>query len=212
VDGDKPALLLDASGPVLEVALRYDQSRLVTRQREGGAVEHLADLVQEVLRDEGCQLADLGGFGCGIGPGSILGIRVSLMLVQGWRLLISGGPPLRVWTTFDLVDGAIERPATVLAPLRGDAWIARSYPESGPLEPDCIQGPDTLIRGRCYLLPGRRKHPPIPPAAVVLQPRLAGLGAKFARLPAVDAPQPFRVEEPAFARWTPRSGQRGGAP
>jgi tRNA threonylcarbamoyladenosine biosynthesis protein TsaB len=77
-------LALDTSTDTGLVVLKFND-RLYTRTQEEPR-EHnrfLLTMVQEVLAEAGISLADIDAFVCGVGPGSFVGVRLGVAVVQG---------------------------------------------------------------------------------------------------------------------------------
>jgi tRNA threonylcarbamoyladenosine biosynthesis protein TsaB len=93
---------------------------LAGRDRGPGGPNHsvlLPGLVDEVLREAGVALGDLGGIAVGLGPGAFTGLRISLSLAKG--LAYAAGLPL---------GGASSLQAMALA-------AARLAPDAGAIVP-----------------------------------------------------------------------------
>jgi tRNA threonylcarbamoyladenosine biosynthesis protein TsaB len=81
----EPCLVLDGSARQgTSVGILQDGRWLSQVQVEQGAMEASVDAVQTVLQAAGLSLADLKSFAVCIGPGSILGIRLTAMAVRTW--------------------------------------------------------------------------------------------------------------------------------
>jgi len=81
----EPCLVLDGSARQgTSVGILQDGRWLSQVQVEQGAMEASVDAVQTVLQTAGLSLADLKSFAVCIGPGSILGIRLTAMAVRTW--------------------------------------------------------------------------------------------------------------------------------
>ena len=92
----EPCLVLDGSARQgTSVGILQDGRWLSQVQVEQGAMEASVDAVQTVLQTTGLSLADLKSFAVCIGPGSILGIRLTAMAVRTW---VAQTPrPLYTW-------------------------------------------------------------------------------------------------------------------
>jgi tRNA threonylcarbamoyladenosine biosynthesis protein TsaB len=97
-------LALEAGGPVLSAALFEDgeargQAWLRAPQKPA---EHLAPMVEGLLRGQGWKASALDALACGQGPGSFTGLRCSMAFGAGWAaakegLRLVAVPTLRAW-------------------------------------------------------------------------------------------------------------------
>jgi tRNA threonylcarbamoyladenosine biosynthesis protein TsaB len=84
----RPLLAFDTSTPTARVAL-FSPSGDCLAARERTAARHSANLlgmIDEILREGGKGVADLGAIACGAGPGSFTGLRVGLAVAKGLAL------------------------------------------------------------------------------------------------------------------------------
>ena len=80
----KNFLALDTSTDIGVVALITDSKTYARMQQEPR--EHnrfLLKMIQEVLDEAGLTLADIDAFVCGVGPGSFVGVRLGVSVMQG---------------------------------------------------------------------------------------------------------------------------------
>ena len=80
-------LVMDASCPRTQVALLRDGILLQSAHKETPAMESLLKLVQELTATSGIPLRDIQNYIYCAGPGSILGIRLSIMAIKTWASL-----------------------------------------------------------------------------------------------------------------------------
>jgi tRNA threonylcarbamoyladenosine biosynthesis protein TsaB len=83
-----PLLAFDTATPTARVALLSPSGDCLVL-REKTAARHSANLLglcDEVLREGGAQVAELGAIACGAGPGSFTGLRVGLAVAKGLAL------------------------------------------------------------------------------------------------------------------------------
>ena len=80
---------LDSATEACSVALWQD-GELTSRFENVGRhhSEKLLPMVQSVLDEAGCRLADIDAFACGVGPGSFVGVRVGVGVVKGMALAL----------------------------------------------------------------------------------------------------------------------------
>jgi len=81
-------LAIDTCGKRPGVALIADGRARESEPDEPGArAEHVAEVVERLLREAGLGVAELSGLAVTIGPGSYTGVRVGLALVRGLSLV-----------------------------------------------------------------------------------------------------------------------------
>ena len=81
---------LDTATEACSVAVWQD-GELTSRFENVGRhhSEKLLPMVQSVLDEAGCRLADIDAFACGVGPGSFVGVRVGVGVVKGMALALA---------------------------------------------------------------------------------------------------------------------------
>lgn len=77
-------LVLDASCLTTRVALFHDGKLLKQLESETHAMESLLTSVQQLVRQQNIAIKTIRGFIYCMGPGSILGIRLSIMAIKTW--------------------------------------------------------------------------------------------------------------------------------
>lgn len=77
-------LVLDASCPTTHVSLFQDGNLLSQIDSEENAMESLLSGIQQLIRSANIGIQDIRGFIYCIGPGSILGIRLSIISIKTW--------------------------------------------------------------------------------------------------------------------------------
>lgn len=77
-------IALDASCPSIQVALFKDSTLLDLIKTEANAMDALLTSVQQLINTHQLQINDIQSFGYCVGPGSILGIRLSIMAIKTW--------------------------------------------------------------------------------------------------------------------------------
>jgi tRNA threonylcarbamoyladenosine biosynthesis protein TsaB len=81
-------LAIDTCGKRPGVALIADGHARESEPDEPGArAEHVANVVDRLLREAGLEVAELSGLAVTMGPGSYTGVRVGLALVRGLALV-----------------------------------------------------------------------------------------------------------------------------
>jgi tRNA threonylcarbamoyladenosine biosynthesis protein TsaB len=83
-------LSIDTSTLTSSVALVHDENVLCERARrgEGSHASQLIDLVHDVLRGGGLELAQVDALVVGLGPGSFTGVRVGVSVAKGLGLAL----------------------------------------------------------------------------------------------------------------------------
>lgn len=97
----KPILAFDTATPTARVAVASPHGDCLAL-RERTAARHSANLLalcDEVLRQAGIRVADVGAIVCGAGPGSFTGLRVGLAVAKG--LALPTGLPLVLVSSLD---------------------------------------------------------------------------------------------------------------
>ena len=77
-------LVLDASCPTTRVALFYNGTLCEVINSEENAMQSLLSNVKQLLDGQAISMRDIRGFIYCIGPGSILGIRLSVISIKTW--------------------------------------------------------------------------------------------------------------------------------
>lgn len=131
-----PTLAFDTATPTAAVAL-LDGPRVVQRQSLPGRARHgeiLLPLVDEVLREHRCGLADLDLVAVGCGPGSFTGLRIGLATAQGLHLA-RGVRAVGVCSLRALAAPAVaahgQPVVAVLDAFRGEVYVAVYAPGDG---------------------------------------------------------------------------------
>jgi len=146
-------LALDASTEVCSVALMFN-GKIVSRF-ELCPQSHslvLLPMVDEVLKESGCQLAELDGLVFGQGPGSFTGVRIGIGVAQG--LAFSANLPLvGVSTLQTMAQVAFEQQQQSLVISAIDARMSEVYngfyqlDENGIMQPllaESVMAPELL--------------------------------------------------------------------
>lgn len=100
-------IVLDASCPTTQVALFRDGMLDQIGQKATPAMQSLLQLVAETTHTSGIKLSDIKQFGYCAGPGSILGIRLSIMAIKTWATLYAI-PKERIFSFYSLAVAAAE--------------------------------------------------------------------------------------------------------
>lgn len=107
-------LAIDTATEQCSVAVRLEgrtfEERVVTAR---GHAELLLPMVERVLADAGCKLADMEGLAFGRGPGAFTGVRIAVGVIQGLSLG-SGLPVVGISTLAAVAHPCAARGAHVL--------------------------------------------------------------------------------------------------
>ncbi|MGF1450625.1 MAG: hypothetical protein ACFB21_00955 [Opitutales bacterium] len=207
----EPLLVLDASGPTLFCGVGAEARWLGTATTVSPALESLTPTIAKTLDAASCSLADIRGFAVCTGPGSILGLRLSVMAVHAWRAL-PNWRDTSLWAYLSLpAAGAVlaaqnELPARgwLLAPARQGAWNRWRFPEA---RLDVIPGAE-LRNANVPLLqvPSRKRWNQAETDCPVRTPDFA-VNADWLATPGLLRPVPrlevFAPGGQEYRRWTP---------
>ena len=80
-------LVLDAATTTIQAGLLGRNGWISFNRQEGEALETVFTAVEKVLGEAGMGLADLKAAALGVGPGSILGLRLAKMAMDTWACL-----------------------------------------------------------------------------------------------------------------------------
>ena len=99
---DQPCLVIDGSARQgVHVGIISDGKWVAESSLSAGALEVTTDLVADVLRKAKLKFTDIKSYAVCIGPGSMLGIRVSAMAVRTWATLYQR--PIYVWESLNVL-------------------------------------------------------------------------------------------------------------
>ncbi|MGF1450411.1 MAG: hypothetical protein ACFB20_13470 [Opitutales bacterium] len=217
-----PLLLLEASGPRVQVGVWAEGRWLAFAVSEAPALECLTGLVADVLENARRSLADVGGFLYDEGPGAVLGLRLAAMAIRTWQAL----PMHRQTPVFAF--GALEVACVLLrhkgiSPPYGlvteaglNRWLLQELGAATDTEPADATPAARLVdaselatfSGSLYHLAQRKQWKPLPRAAEPISLDLSGLpewidNPRLTRL--VDQPTPRLPAAKNYVKW---SGQR----
>ena len=148
----------------------------------------------------GVDVRDAGAFVFCDGPGSVLGVRTTAMVLRTWHVVAPR--PMFAYHSLAVVAHALGRKdATMIADARRDSWHA--YQLGGSLRRVLT----AELTGE-LVMPEHFRHWSVLPAGVVRVPySLAELLPRVAEAElfrATDAPDAFLHEEPSYVTWTPQ--------
>ncbi len=205
-----PTLVIDAATARTQVGLLERGEWSAFEEHEGEVLETIFSAVSSVLEKSSRALPDIRNIAFGVGPGSILGLRLSLMALLTWRQM----PANAHWECFQFHGLVLhaqlhqkttgEREFHLISGFRRGSWhlLSTSGGEVGPLR----VGTDeeiSALRGRVYCLPSGRHSFQAPPVETVrhdfslkrLPELLSTLWAKPVEEPVLYLPAPSRFKE-----------------
>ncbi len=207
----EPCLVLDGSARVgVRVGVLAGGRWAGQGVSADGALEGLFGCVEAALAESGLRLADIRSFALCVGPGSVLGIRISALAVRAWTALEAR--PVFVWESLaGLACAALAAgepgPFLVAAESRLKRWhaleVAADGSLGGPFEAEAAQLNATGLR----VLASSEAAPGVLTSHVAVPPPWSGLPDCFARpgfLRAEARPDALNVAAD-FAVW---SGER----
>ncbi len=210
--GDR-LLIVDASLAPLQAGLLVDGRITAAVSAGGEALDGIFETSAQLLRAEGLTHGDLDGYIYGAGPGTLLGLRLAAMAIEGWRSMRSGTVPVRQYITLSAAAAAHAHsggPASfdMLVPVRRGLFARVSVRDgrAGPpqLEKDGDTPEKTSAVPRFHLPVPNRRLPP-PPLAEAFRFEFTDLPAGWFSGPEVAAvahPVPFNPSPAAYAEWT----------
>ncbi|KAF0093680.1 MAG: peptidase M22 glycoprotease [Puniceicoccaceae bacterium 5H] len=211
-----PRLLIDASSQRLQVGLLGVNGQWhALKSAEGEALETLFSLTRELLDEARLSVADVSGFVFCKGPGSILGLRLAAMAIEGWRALEPSSPPPLFCYHSLAAAAAIHHART-----RAQAFTVISFfrrgqyntlrvdgGELGPLELSDADDLELELQAAPVLhIPQRRVKHPLPEGVQELDYDLQDLGEALSLYPDLIEPaekaEVMVPVEPDFAKWS----------
>lgn len=205
-------LLLDAAGPLVQTGLWREGAWLHWTASREEAGRGLFAGVSEILNIRGISVADLSGFFFCEGPGSMLGVRIAAMAIQGWQAIVGQPLPLFVYQSHELLARRLlasgeSPPFAILSDARRDRWNVTTVDKDGIIQPLRRIASDQLAESN---VPFFRMEEPIrndPPVSVARVPPydLESAATFFLEpgfLRPADTPEPFVQEKPAYRKWS----------
>lgn len=209
---DSILLLLDASASKVQVGLLQGKVWLAFRELEEEAINSIFAGTSACLKEAKMPLEEVAGFLFCEGPGSILGIRLAAMAINGWR----SQPAHRQAPVFSFrsLEAAVSlfkhkgesMPFHIVSEYRQGRWHLASVKKDGQCTDITMVETDALskLQGAIYYIP-RRINVPAPPAFI--QPRDYSLrelphvlnSANLLRQ--TDKPEAYQPEKPVYVKW-----------
>jgi tRNA threonylcarbamoyladenosine biosynthesis protein TsaB len=136
---DQPCLVIDGSAREgVRVGVLADGRWVAESVVAAGALESTTDLTAEVLQKAHLKFTDIKSYAVCIGPGSMLGIRVSAMAVRTWATLYQR--PIYVWESLKLLaehalTQGVKVPFAVINESRLKRWNLLAVKSADSFEP-----------------------------------------------------------------------------
>lgn len=136
---DQPCLVIDGSAREgVRVGVLADGRWVAEATVMEGALESTTDLTAEVLKKAHLKFTDIKSYAVCIGPGSMLGIRVSAMAVRTWATLYQR--PIYVWESLKLLAEhalaqGVKVPFAVINESRLKRWNLLAVKSADSFEP-----------------------------------------------------------------------------
>ena len=216
-----PSLVIDSSTGRTQVGILRNGQWVAYTEIQGEALETIFSGVMDCLGKSGLQLAKVKAVAIGVGPGSILGLRLALMAVETWRQLHE----LRHWQLFQFhgleVQARILIKASssdfhLLTDFRGGSWHHLEVSE-GQLGTMDILSEDAVreLEGAIYYSPGGRGRA-VPPSieheekffSLQSLPELAPLDWATP----VEKPTLYLPSPPVFRKWDAQPHRQPSTP
>lgn len=187
---------------------------LALKTSEEESLQAVFDCTAAALSEAGMQLAEVGGFYFSQGPGSLLGLRIAAMAVQGWRSMrnLSNAPCLSYYSLHAaaaVLRGRESGPFLICADYREKQWHCLKVGSNEQSNELTLVGRETLESSLLpvYYVPQRQREQPLPCNAKVWKYDLRELPERISRLTFTDCPMPphaLPIYEPAptsFVKW-----------
>lgn len=203
-------LLLDASGPVVQVGIPSPEGWRALFSDEKPALESLFICLRKCLEQVDSHATSIDALLFCEGPGSTLGLRIAATAAKTILHENEPSPILYLYNALDLAALIVPAHRPILAPFRKGKRLLRHPPEDGsPLgEIEVLEEDEaaTLAPDAIHL-PGPRAWDVIPKGAETLTYDLSLLSGGLADLAPIlrpaEIPQVFDPEPAEFRKWEP---------
>lgn len=202
-------LLLDAASSRIQVGLLRSNGNSWA-EMHGDAIEAVFSTTRLVLERAHLGISDVRGFAYCEGPGSMLGVRTTVVALRTWLLLASR--PAYAYDSLMLLGSAeAERrgkgPFSVVSDARRDTWHLRKIDDSGQVGP-LLRVPAAELPLGEWVEPegfGAWSYRPRPATIVSysVESLLASAGERDLFRP-VNTPEPLALPAPEYRRWIGR--------
>ncbi len=167
---EQPCLVIDGSAREgVRVGVLADGRWVAEATVAAGALEVTTDLAAEVLKKAHLKFTDIKSYAVCIGPGSMLGIRVSAMAVRTWATLYQR--PIYVWESLKLLaehalEQGVKTPFAAINESRLKRWNLLSVKSVDSFEPTVELEVDE-VNSRALPLVVNHSANPFPNAKVI---------------------------------------------
>lgn len=208
----EPCLCLDgAVRGRLRVGLMARRAWLATAESDADPAESIQPCVEQVLRAAGLRLGDVAAFAVNLGPGSVLGIRATILSARAWGEVI--GRPVPGWSGHLAAAWlALGTCDAVVSEGRSGHLNLQRLGAQGPVGEIAEVVPGDVAGLRLRPVAGGFRHPPSLALGepVDVWPALPGILADRDLLRAVEHPD--ALNSPAsYALWSGERHHGGGA-
>ncbi len=204
-------LIIDAALAPLQAGLLLDGRLTATECAEVDALDGIFEVSAELLRAADLRHGDLAGYVYGAGPGTLLGLRLAAMAIEGWRSMRPEPVPVRQYITLTAAAAAHAHaggpPAfDMLVPVRRGLFARVSVRDgrAGPPELETADEAGMPSAVPRYHLPVPNRRLPPPPRAELFRFNLRDLPPGWfggPQVKAVDHPAPFNPSPAEYAEW-----------
>lgn len=210
-------LLLDASGPTIHIGLLHQRQWVARCTSESPPLETLFSGVRQCLKQARVTLQEITGFVYCDGPGSTLGLRLTLMALKAWRALPQWATaPLYAYHRLHMAaalataQGIAVKPFRLITEFRQGSWHCLKATTSSAISSAVLStlSNDELkaLTGTIFYLPQRKRATPLTIQARRLAydlnhlPNLLGHSDIFRT---TYVPKAFAVASAPYRTWKP---------
>ena len=209
-----PLLVLDATTPTTQIGLLVKGNWIAFfSDGDSKALHAIFSGIRTCLQRARMELAEVGAFCYCQGPGSVLGLRLTVMTLTGWR----SQPPANqiplfaynsLFASMELLkQRGITPPFRVAAPIRGDRWFTARANDQGRQYQPIIRSRRQLeaMSDPLWVLPQRKWGSTRIEGANTIDYDLRKLApATFGSdlLRPVEEPELLTPEEAQYRKWT----------
>jgi tRNA threonylcarbamoyladenosine biosynthesis protein TsaB len=198
-----PILLLDASTPILHAGVFDVTGWKVLEKTEGDALQQLPAMLEKIVRANGTR--NLAAFAYCEGPGAILGLRISAMLIRTLRTLPGLGLPIVSYRSLPMMAAILRQRGeaagfSIFTPFRkgSHSLLADAAAATN------LVGDDGLPRERLFCIPQRTTRA-LPEGARAVQYDLSSLPSLYACEPDLftlgEQAVPFSPQPSEYKLW-----------
>lgn len=200
-------LVLDASSPKVLTGLWQGGRWIACRTTQTQALDGLFEGAHHCLKEAGLPLEAVQGFIHCEGPGSVLGVRLSAMAIEGWKALPTWkNCPIFVYNRLALVAATLNEPEpfSLISESRQARWNVY-HSASGEMS---LIGDDDIstLPGKCFHFPQRKGSHQLPRELPIVDPDLEKIPDIFLTpglLRKEDHPAVYSPDQPNYQTWTP---------